>query len=61
MNMLVEPNGYSGTRVVQGFDRNLSKQESKTLELKMREILKKYLEHEKENYTKTYMAKINSI
>ncbi len=61
MNMQVENSGYSGLKVVQGFDHELAEDELKILEIEMRKVLRKYLAHEKENYIETYLEKMNSI
>jgi hypothetical protein len=61
INMVVEPSGYSGLQVIQGFDHDLTQRDLKILESKMRKRLKKYLMHQKKNYLETYMKKIESI
>ncbi|NFC86274.1 hypothetical protein EXN13_00880 [Clostridium botulinum] len=61
MDMQVKNSGYSGLKVVQGFDHKLTEDGLKILEIKMREVLKKYLGQEKDNYIKTYLEKMNSI
>lgn len=59
--MQIQNCGYSGLKVIQGFDHDLTDEELELLDARMRNALKKYLEYEKEEYMKIYSEKVNSI
>lgn len=61
MDMKIEPCCYGGKKVVQGFDRELSDNELKTLEIEMRKFMIKYLNDEREYMLNQFKEKINAI
>ncbi|HBJ1650857.1 TPA: hypothetical protein LA460_000075 [Clostridium botulinum] len=61
MDMAIDNNGYTGFKVVQGFDNELNKEELIKLEKDMRDLMKKKLEIDKKRYLKDYENKIKAI
>lgn len=61
MNMTVEQNGYDGLRVVQGFDRELNKNELNVLETEMRKIMVKELDVQRKRFLKEHGNKIKAV
>lgn len=61
MNMTVEQNGYSGLRVLQGFDRELNKDELSILETEMRKMMVKELDNQRKRTLDEYKNKINAV
>lgn len=59
--MIVEQNGYDGLRVVQGFDRELSRDELKMLELEMRKTMVKELDIQRKRFLKEHGNKIKAV
>lgn len=59
--MTVEQNGYSGFRVVQGFDRELNKDELSVLEIEMREMMVKELDNQRKRFLKEHGNKIKAV
>ena len=59
--MTVEQNGYSGLRVVQGFDRELNKDELNVLETEMRKMMVKELDNQRKRTLDEYKDKIKAV
>ncbi|NFH01321.1 hypothetical protein FC831_13720 [Clostridium botulinum] len=61
MNIAIENNGYTGFKVVQGFDNELNKEELIKLEKDMRDLMKKKLKIDKKRYLEDYEKKLGAI
>lgn len=61
VKMEVDRTWSGNLKVKQGFDRELTEEELKELEKKMKVLLLKKLEIEKDNYLRTYENKVKSI
>lgn len=59
--MIVEQNGYDGLRVVQGFDRELNKNELNVLETEMRKMMVKELDVQRKRFLKEHGNKIKAV
>ncbi len=59
--MIVEQNGYDGLRVVQGFDRELNKDELSILETEMRKMMVKELDKQRKRFLKEHGNKIKAV
>jgi hypothetical protein len=60
MEMTIEKY-YDNYKITQGFDHELNKEELKQLEIKMRELMKKQLNYDKEMYLKSYEKKLKAV
>jgi hypothetical protein len=61
INMTISPTSTGLIKIIQGFDRELSKEEIIQLEKDMRVVMKKQLIYEKDMYLKKYQEKLESI
>lgn len=59
--MIVEQNGCEGLRVVQGFDRELNKNELNVLEAEMRKMMVKELDIQRKRFLKEHGNKIKAV
>lgn len=61
VNMRIDKTWTGNLKVHQGFDRELSEEELREVESKMKILLLKELEEEKNEYLKTYENKIEAL
>lgn len=61
MNIAIENNGYTGFKVVQGFNHELNKEELVKLEKDMRNLMRKQLDYEKVKYLEQYENKLKVV
>lgn len=61
MDMIVERCGYEGFKIVQGFDYEVTEEELHKIETRMRKLMRKQLDFEKENYLKKYEKMLGAV